>query len=168
MKVHRVNGERRLMALLVITSIVVDSRAIARNRTLERQRSSTARLPDRTSLPQPPMKRLLRPFHAAGLVLLVLSGSALGSSQTGTVARLHVRASDGLVYFYVDGIRSAAPGCASQSYWIIANENSVAAKQQLALLMMAEAAGKPIIVHGAGACTRWPDGEDVSEIAVYD
>ncbi|MGE5170867.1 MAG: hypothetical protein ACM3JC_10940 [Rudaea sp.] len=102
-------------------------------------------------------------------MLLLAAGSARAqSSQIGTVDRLHIRATDGIVYFYIQGVRSTLPACASQPYWVIANETSVSGKQQLALLMMAEAAGKPVIVYGAGTCTRWPDGEDVREIAVLD
>ena len=115
------------------------------------------------------MKRLLPAVKAVTLVLLLWTSSASAqSSQIGTVARLHVRAPEGLVYFYVTGTRSAMPACASQSYWVIADETSTAGKQQLALLMMAEAAGKPVIVYGSGTCSRWPDGEDVREVAVYD
>jgi hypothetical protein len=115
------------------------------------------------------VKRLLVLLRTATVLLALSSGLAYGqSSQIGTVARLHVRAADGLVYFYVQGIRSALPACATQGYWIIADETSSAGKQQLALLLMAEAAGKPVIVSGAGTCNRWRDGEDVSEIAVSD
>ena len=112
----------------------------------------------------------MRAAFKAGLLFLVLwNGPALAqSSQIGTVTRLHVRASDGLVYFYVDGLRSGTPACASQSYWVIANETSAPGKQELALLMLAEATGMPVIIYGAGTCARWPDGEDVMEVAVFN
>jgi len=114
-----------------------------------------------------PFRRFAALFAAA--FLASGSGGAWAqSSQSGTVLRLHVRGSDGLVYFYVSGLRSAPPACATQPYWVIPNEASTAARQQLALLMMAEATGKSVIVYGTGACSRWPDGESVLEVAVSD
>ena len=103
----------------------------------------------------------------AGLALFA-HGAAAQSSQTCTVTRIHVRATDGLVYFFVDGPRTTAPACATQAYWVIGNEASTAGRQQLALLMMAEAAGKAVIVSGSGTCARRPDAENVVEIAVSD
>lgn len=106
--------------------------------------------------------------RVAALLLATTTGVDAQSMQAGIVSRIHVRASDGLVYFYVDGPRSQAPACATQPYWIISNETSNAGKQQLALLMMAEAAGKPVTVSGTGDCARWSDGESVAEVAVSD
>jgi len=106
-------------------------------------------------------------FGVVGFALFT-NGAAAQSSQTGTVTRIHVRATDGLVYFFVDGPRTPAPACATQTYWVIGNEASTAGRQQLALLMMAEAAGKAVIVSGSGTCARRPDAESVVEIAVSD
>jgi hypothetical protein len=105
---------------------------------------------------------------ALGTVLLAWTVYADASSQFGFINRIHVRATDGLVYFYVDGQRSTPPPCATQPYWVIANEGSTAGKQQLAMLMMAQASGKPVTIFGSGDCARWSDGESVSEIAVQD
>jgi hypothetical protein len=114
------------------------------------------------------MKRLSL-LTAGAVALAICAPSAWSqSTQVGTVSRLHVRGTDGLVYFYVAGPRSPMPGCAIQPYWIVPNESSASAKQQLALLMMAEATGKVVTVVGTGTCSRWPDGESVAEIAVSD
>lgn len=114
------------------------------------------------------MKRVLAQLAGALVISLVAMPALSQSSQSGTVLRIHVRGSDGLIYFYVNGPRSAAPGCATQSYWIIPNETSTAAKQQLVMLLMAEATGKGVTIYGSGTCTRWPDGENVVEVAVSD
>lgn len=107
-------------------------------------------------------------FAVAALVAtsLAVPAARAETSQYGTVYRLHVRAADGLIYFYLDGPRAPQPGCATQPYWIIANEASAAGKQQLALLLLAQATGRSVAVWGAGTCTRWPDGEDVRELAL--
>jgi hypothetical protein len=49
---------------------------------------------------------------------------------------------------------------------MIKNENSVAGKSQISLLLAAQAAGKPVAITGAGTCTRWGDGEDIDVLVV--
>ena len=84
--------------------------------------------------------------------------------QTGVVASLVKRNSDGLLYFYISGSAPGKPACATQSYWIIKDENSNSGKQILALLMMARSTGQAITVQGSNTCTRWGDGEDVDSV----
>lgn len=112
------------------------------------------------------MTRTRRWMSLLAMVLLAWAGTASGSSQIGTVFRVHVRASDGSVYFYVEGDRTQRPACALHPYWVLANETSVAGKQQLALIIAAQTSGRTIYVWGTGTCTRWNDGEDVLEIAI--
>jgi len=92
---------------------------------------------------------------------------AFGSAR-GTVYRLHARASDGLVYVYLNGDRVSRPACAVQPYWIIRDETSAVGKQQLALLMLAQATGRTVIIQGSGQCMRHADGEDIKEVAVEE
>ena len=89
---------------------------------------------------------------------------AMAGSQTGQVISVQVRASDGLVWFYLSGTPSGRPSCATNTYWMILNENSVAGKQQLAQLLTARATGQVITVVGSNTCNRWNDGEDVNLI----
>ncbi|QNM98929.1 hypothetical protein H9L41_10415 [Chitinimonas koreensis] len=89
---------------------------------------------------------------------------ALAGSQAGQITKLIVRASDGLIYFFLDGTPTGRPTCADAPYWMIKNENSNVGKQQLATLLAARAAGQPVAVTGTGACTRWSNGEDVDSI----
>ena len=96
------------------------------------------------------------------------AGALAQSNQDGTVLQIRVRATDGLVRVQLDGPRGTTPACASQPHWTIANETSIAGRQQIALLTMAQAAGKRVIVYGTGACARWPDSESIAEIAVWD
>ncbi|MEP6677670.1 MAG: hypothetical protein ABJB78_00105 [Betaproteobacteria bacterium] len=122
--------------------------------------------------PKPPgahsLLRSLALAIAAAVLAVGAEAAVAQSTQYGNIVRIHVRSSDGLVYFYVGGPRSAQPACASQPYWVIAGESTNAGKQQLALVMMAEAAGKSVIITGTGSCARWPDGETVLEVAVSD
>ena len=102
-----------------------------------------------------------------GALVPAASAWAFGSAQ-GTVYRLHVRASDGLVYVYLNGNRINRPPCAVQPYWIIRDETSAVGKQQLALLMLAQATGRSVIIQGSGTCTRHVDGEDIKEVALEE
>jgi hypothetical protein len=72
-----------------------------------------------------------------------------------------VRSSDGVNVINLSGTLSGRPACAKYDYWFIKDENSTAGKKQLALLMMAQAAGHVVTIEGSGACTRWGDGEDI-------
>lgn len=96
----------------------------------------------------------------AGLIALATAGT-----QTGQVTDVFVRASDGLVYFQLSGTSSDRPACAANhTYWMIKDEKSLTGKQQLAMLMQAQATGQTVAVSGAGTCTRWADGEDTDGI----
>jgi hypothetical protein len=110
--------------------------------------------------------RLFRLLTA--LLLTVAPLLSFAGSQTGKVKYITVRWSDGLVYFYLEGSGFAKPACASQPYWIIKNENSVAGKQQHATLLAAKLSGQTISVDGWNQCTRWVDGEDVDSIRIND
>ena len=89
----------------------------------------------------------------------------LAGTQQGFVTYLYVRASDGLVYFYLSGTPKDRPACAQNTtYWMIRDENSTAGKQQLAQLLTAYASGSTLTIYGADKCIRWPDGEDVDNL----
>jgi hypothetical protein len=95
--------------------------------------------------------------------------SAIAYTQTGTVNYVIVRSTDGLVYFQLSGTRSGAgPACATGSYWAVRDENSNSGKQQYALLLAAQAAGKTVTVTGTGFCARWNDSEDVDWVKITD
>ena len=100
------------------------------------------------------------------LTMLLLAGccvSVHAGSQTGKVTNLLVRASDGLVYFTIDGpAKVNSPACARVSYWMIRDENSEVGKKQYAMLLAAQASGREIVVQGMNTCLRWNDGEDVN------
>lgn len=101
--------------------------------------------------------------------LLVAADAARASSQTGRVETLIVRASDGLVYVHLEGaVRDGRPACAMHGYWMIRDENSAAGKRQYALLLVAKATGRRVVIQGSGQCTRWSDGEDINELYLID
>jgi hypothetical protein len=99
--------------------------------------------------------------------LCVSAVPCFAGMQQGFITSLFIRASDGLVYFYLNGTPKERPSCAKAlKYWMIQDENSTAGKQQLAQLLTAYASGKTLIVYGTNTCTRWPDGEDVDIIVI--
>jgi hypothetical protein len=101
------------------------------------------------------------------LFQLIFVGNALASTYKGKVSSIHVRDEDGLVWVYILGERTGnRPNCAVYDYMMIRNENSPAGKRQLAMLMMAKATNKPVMIDGAGTCSRWGDGEDISTISM--
>lgn len=96
------------------------------------------------------------------LLSAMLVSPAFAGYQTGTVSKLFIRSSDGLIYFFINGPMVQGAACGGGGYWIIKDENSATGKRQLAALMAARASGQVITVHGDGGCTRWPDGSDVA------
>lgn len=113
--------------------------------------------------------RLTPRFFAAIAVLLMATPIfSFAGQQTGKVQSVTVRASDGLVLFTLEGNSSGKPPCATYSYWIIKNENSVAGKQQHATILSTKFAGRTVSVSGTNQCTRWGDGEDVDAITLID
>ena len=65
----------------------------------------------------------------------------------------------------MSGAPQNRPSCADgHSYWMIKDENSIAGKAQLSMLLTAYASGKTISVTGSNTCTRWKDGEDLNVI----
>ena len=105
--------------------------------------------------------RWLAMFAAA----VTITPGAHAGSQMGRITSLVFRASDGLVYFYLEGSPSARPACAQgQVYWVIRDEKSEAGKRQIAMLLAARAQNTPIHVNGTSACERWSDGESVDSI----
>lgn len=107
----------------------------------------------------------MRKFTLALSLLAACYGSpAFAGIQTGQVTQILVRASDGLVYFFLSNTISGRPACATGGYWMLKDENSAAGKRQLAMLMAAKASGQVVTVEGMNTCTRWPNGEDVNQI----
>lgn len=108
------------------------------------------------------MKRT-RPFLLM-LILSLLVTSVSASEQTGKIAYLTTRDSDGLIYFVVNGARSVKPACATQNYWVIKSENTESGKRQFAALLAARLSGASVKIWGASTCVRWGDGEDVMAV----
>ncbi|MBJ8452533.1 hypothetical protein [Acinetobacter bereziniae] len=98
---------------------------------------------------------------------LIFVGNALASTYKGKVSSILVRDEDGLVWVYIAGERTGnRPACATNYYMVIKNENSPTGKRQLALLMMAQATNKTVLIDGSNTCNRWGDGEDISMVSV--
>ena len=101
-----------------------------------------------------------------GLILLTLCSAFLplvanAGTVEGTIDTVLVRESDGLTYFMISGTATGKPACATNTYWMIRDENSEAGKKQFSMVLAAKMAGATVKVVGANTCTRWVDGEDV-------
>ena len=101
-------------------------------------------------------------------ILCLIVASADAGEQVGSILYVRVRMPDGLIYFALTGTKVNAPGCATGSYWMIRDENSNTGKQQYAMLLAAQLAGRSIAVIGLNTCARWADGEDAGEIRIVD
>lgn len=102
------------------------------------------------------------------VILIFLSSFSYAGSQIGEIQYVIVRASDGLIYFRLSGSKSGAPGFATSGEWMIRDESSNVGKQQYAMLLAAQLAGKSVTVSGFNTCVRWGDGEDVNEIRIIN
>lgn len=49
---------------------------------------------------------------------------------------------------------------------MIKDEKSLTGKQQLAVLMQAQATGQQVAISGGNTCSRWSDGEDINELSI--
>jgi hypothetical protein len=99
------------------------------------------------------------------LVCLCSATFGFAGEQAGTVDTLHVRISDGLIYFTLKGgAITGKPACSSGNYWMIRSETAQAGKMQYAALLAAQMAGKNVRVFGLNTCVRWGDGEDVDGV----
>ncbi len=104
----------------------------------------------------------------AAILISMMSLSHAGE-QIGTIQYVRVRASDGLIYFALSGgAKSGSPPCATVDYWMIRDENSNAGKQQYAMLLAAQLAGRAVAIAGLSTCARWVNGEDVNEIRIVE
>jgi hypothetical protein len=96
------------------------------------------------------------------MTAMVVAANAHAGQGTGTVSRLIVRDSDGLVYVTLSTPPTGRPSCAAAStYWMIPNENSETGKKLYALLLSAQLAGRVVQIVGTNTCVRWGDGEDI-------
>jgi len=103
--------------------------------------------------------------HLIILFMAIAIAPSWASTQEGQVTQLMVRQSDGLHYFFMTGTRSTRPACAqNHTYWMIADENSVAGQAQYAMLLSALVSGRTIVANGTGRCDRWSDGEDLDTL----
>lgn len=111
----------------------------------------------------------MRYLLAVAMFLTVNLASA--STQMGFIDWVTVRA-DGLVYFSVSNSsgytwippRTTPPACATQGFWVIRSETSMAGQMQYQALLKE---GSLVIIVGTDSCTRWPDAEDVDSLQIY-
>lgn len=104
------------------------------------------------------------------LLSLLIIFNALGvqaGHQVGVVSNLSIRSPSGLIYFYLNGAaKTSSPICATYTYWVIYDENSSVGKEQLALILSAQAQNRPLDVTGTNTCIREGAGEDVGTIQI--
>jgi hypothetical protein len=101
-------------------------------------------------------------------LLVLIASSASAGDQVGSVRYVRVRAADGLVYFSLSGTKTNSPGCSTNDYWIVRDENSNSGKQHYAMLLAAQLSGRIVAVSGLNTCARWLDGEDANEVRIIE
>jgi hypothetical protein len=101
-------------------------------------------------------------IRALAFAAIMACATAHAGEGIGTVNRLIIRDSDGLIYVDLSAAPTGRPSCASTTtYWMIPNENSETGKKLYALLLSAQLAGRTVSIVGKNACVRWGDGEDI-------
>lgn len=107
---------------------------------------------------------------AVALALALITGSTAQASvaQVGTVYNVTVTVS-GVVYFWQRGSRSAQPACSAAfpGRWAF-SAATPAGQSLLALILSANATGKPITVAGSSVCDVAGDTESVSYAYIDD
>jgi hypothetical protein len=73
---------------------------------------------------------------------------------------------NGVVIFQHSGSRTATPSCHGVGHGWTLNASTVAGQAQLAVLLSAQAQGKPIVIVGWGICNDWADTEAVNYFRV--
>lgn len=110
------------------------------------------------------MKRAIFSVLAFLLAMTAHGGSALPDTLYG----LHFM-STGVVLVSTDGQRSSLPSCAStQPTRFALDATTAAGKVQLAGLLTAYAAGKPVGIIGTGVCSAYGDSETISYFHLVD
>ena len=109
-------------------------------------------------------------------ILLILSlslslSTAFAGTQNGKVSFIKIR-TDGTIKIGLDTVWTDFARCRTKEWWIISDENSVAGKAQLSLLMTAYASGRTVKIGGfpdGGICTRTTGlGEDIYNVNLSD
>lgn len=102
------------------------------------------------------------------LALLLAMTAHGGSALPGTLHGLHFM-STGVVLVSTDGQRSGIPSCAStQPTRFALDATTAAGKVQLAGLLTAYAAGKPVGIIGTGVCSAYGGFRDDQLLHVVD
>lgn len=102
------------------------------------------------------------------LGLLCASAAHGGDALSGMLSQPHFM-STGLVLVTTDGQRLGTPTCALGSpYRFVIDATTPAGKVQLAGLLSAHAAGKPVRIVGTGNCSLYSDSETISYFYIVD
>jgi len=111
----------------------------------------------------------LRIALIAASILFGWQPSQASIAWQGTTYMLHAMSS-GVVLFYTTGTRSNdVPSCgAVQPNRFAIDSTTPGGKSQLATLLAADAAKRPIVVVGTGSCSVYGDSESVSYFYIAD
>lgn len=105
-------------------------------------------------------------FRLLGAILLLACAAQAnaGGSESGSIDAAWFLYPDGTLFFYLSPSSHAGTSCAITERWAIDTTTSLG-KSQLAIFMMAAAAGKQISVWGNDGCAHG-NTEYVTQIAV--
>lgn len=121
---------------------------------------------DQLDLKRATLRRVAAQVALVGSFIFSVGGSSVAVAGTisGKISTIIQRSTDGLTYVVIDGTASGKPACASNTYWMVYDENSDSGKKQFAMLLAAWASGLQVKIVGRNSCLRWPDGEDINYI----
>jgi hypothetical protein len=108
------------------------------------------------------MKREIGLFAAA--FFIAVNPAMAGWDGVQSAHATFIEGNQGTVFLYVDTAPQSTPPCGTQtvaSLRYAINESTTTGKAQLAIALSAIARGATIVVQGPGACTAWPDTEDI-------
>lgn len=103
------------------------------------------------------------------LLSMLAIASIANAGQAGPVKFKNVHfMPNGVVIAYVEGARSNAPACATESIRFAVNGTTPGGKLQVAGLLTAYTSGKAVAIYGTGTCTAWGDTETIDFFLTLD
>ncbi len=114
------------------------------------------------------MQKILAALAVASTCALAAPAAQASVAQSGTVYQITITGT-GVVYFWQRGSRSAQPACSASfpGRWSFSTSTS-AGQAMLALLLSANASGKPVVVAGKSVCDVAGDTETVDYVYIAD
>lgn len=111
---------------------------------------------------------MYKSFFLIAAVLLASVHDAYAGTQEGTVTEVEI-SQNGVVSFVLSGSRGTIPSCASGfPNWVLQDSSTTIGKQQVALLLTAQAFYRRVYVNGTSTCHSTVAYEKVDRLIIHD